>query len=93
MLCLLPALQAAYLLEREDFDLLLLDNLMPGKSGIDLLSAVAEYPNLPVVMMIGAADTAAVAEALRAGARSCVAKPVDPEELAACLEHVLPGGL
>ena len=83
------ALEAAYVLEREDFDLLLLDSLMPGKSGMDLLSAVAEYPYMPVVMMIGVADAAAVAKALRAGACDCVTKPVDLEELGARLEHAL----
>ena len=41
---------------------------------------------MPVVMMVGAADTA---QALRAGASDCVTKPVDPEELAARLERAL----
>ena len=83
------ALEAAYVLEREEFDLLLLDSLMPGRSGMDLLAAVAEYPYMPVVMMMGVGDTAAVAKALRGGASDCVTKPVDPEELAARLDHAL----
>ena len=54
---------------------------------MDPLSAVAEYSYMLVVMMIGAASTATVAQAQRAGAHDCVTKPVGPEELAARLEH------
>ena len=67
-------------LERETFDLVLLDIMMPGLSGIDVLKRVRQrWPasDLPVIM-VTARDTAEdVVEALQLGANDYVTKPLD----------------
>jgi adenylate cyclase len=67
-------------LEQEAFDLVLLDVMMPGLSGIDVLKQVRQrWPesDLPVIM-VTARDTAEdVVEALQLGANDYVTKPLD----------------
>jgi adenylate cyclase len=72
--------QALDWLERQDFDLVLLDVMMPGLSGIDVLKRLRErWPesDLPVVMATARDATEDVVEALRLGANDYVTKPLD----------------
>jgi class 3 adenylate cyclase len=67
-------------IEKQDFDLVLLDVMMPGLSGIDVLTRVRErWPesDLPVVMATARDATEDVVEALRLGANDYVTKPLD----------------
>jgi class 3 adenylate cyclase len=71
---------ALAMIERQDFDLVLLDVMMPGLSGIDVLKRLRErWPesDLPVVMATARDATEDVVEALRLGANDYVAKPLD----------------
>lgn len=71
---------ALELVGRRDFDLVLLDVMMPGLSGIDVLKALRErWPesDLPVVMATARDATEDVVEALRLGANDYVTKPLD----------------
>jgi len=67
-------------IEQQHFDLVLLDVMMPGLSGIDVLKRVRErWPesDLPVVMATARDATEDVVEALRLGANDYVTKPLD----------------
>jgi class 3 adenylate cyclase/CheY-like chemotaxis protein len=67
-------------LEAEPFDLVLLDVMMPGLNGLDVLQRVRErWPesDLPVIMATARDATEDVVEALRAGANDYVTKPLD----------------
>jgi class 3 adenylate cyclase len=67
-------------LEQGGFDLVLLDVMMPGLSGIDVLQRVRErWPesDLPVIMATARDATEDVVEALRLGANDYVTKPLD----------------
>jgi DNA-binding response OmpR family regulator len=83
------AADAFALLQREAFDLILLDNVLPGtgaqvpfKQGLDLLKRVRELGvATPILMMTGAGDAQREAEALQAGATSYLHKPFDLPEL------------
>jgi CheY-like chemotaxis protein len=71
-------------------DLIVLDVMMPGTSGLDVLSALREEPgtgNTPVVVIT--AWTHAQQEALAAGAQRFVSKPFDPDELKAIVDELL----
>jgi class 3 adenylate cyclase/CheY-like chemotaxis protein len=71
---------ALAMLERQEFDLVLLDVMMPGLSGIDVLRRVRERlseSDLPVVMATARDATEDVVEALRLGANDYVTKPLD----------------
>ncbi|HEY8232668.1 MAG TPA: response regulator, partial [Vicinamibacteria bacterium] len=71
---------ALELVEKQEFDLVLLDVMMPGLSGIDVLKRVRERfseSDLPVVMATARDATEDVVEALHLGANDYVTKPLD----------------
>ena len=62
------------------FDLVLLDQMMPGMSGRDVLERIRQDHSpdtLPVIMVTALAESERVAEALEAGANDYVTKPID----------------
>jgi len=72
--------RALALVEQQAFDLVLLDVMMPGLSGIDVLRRLRErWPesDLPVIMATARDSTEDVVEALRLGANDYVTKPLD----------------
>lgn len=61
----------------ENFDLVLLDITMPGKSGIEFLPEIKDNdPDVAVVMLTGIADVSVGVKAMREGAFDYVNKPV-----------------
>lgn len=67
-------------INRAHYDLVLLDQVMPGMSGLDLLRLLrATYsPNeLPVIMVSGLSDSHAIVDAFDRGANDYVVKPID----------------
>ena len=77
---------ALRLLERQPQDLLLLDMMMPGMDGFDLLQEMQANPqwsSLPVVFLTAAHDRELLLRAFDAGAVDYVTKPFMPEELLA----------
>ncbi|MEO6306582.1 MAG: response regulator [Nitrospiraceae bacterium] len=69
-------------LEHANYDVVLLDSMMPGLTGLTVLQHIqARRPTIPVVMMTGHTSSQVVAQALAGGARACLVKPVDPVEL------------
>jgi DNA-binding response OmpR family regulator len=64
------------------FDLYLLDNWLPDKSGVELCRAIREFdPNTPKLFYSAAAYQRDIEEAIRAGAQDYLAKPIHPDEL------------
>jgi CheY-like chemotaxis protein len=73
-------------------DLILLDMLMPGMSGLEVLKrlkADAATAQISVIMLTGMADHETVTRALDAGADECLYKPVDPDELILRVQNML----
>lgn len=71
-------------LERSDYDLVLLDLMMPGLDGAGVLKALYEHPGQPEVMMLSArSDIAAKVVCLDLGAADYVTKPFALAELVA----------
>lgn len=76
----------------EAFDLLLLDVMMPGLSGIEVaerLRADPSIPDVPIVFVSARADVADIERGFEAGAVDYVTKPFDPIELTQHLGDVL----
>lgn len=76
-------------------DLILLDMMMPGRSGIEVLGELRRDPDLrgiPVVMLTARAQATDREAAARAGADRFLAKPFSPLELALVVEELLEGG-
>ncbi len=72
--------QALDLLDRVPIDLVLLDVLMPGTGGLDVLRRIRAskaHARLPVIMVTGQVEAEGIVEALELGADDYVTKPVD----------------
>jgi phosphoserine phosphatase RsbU/P len=79
-------LSAIAQIKERSYDLILLDVMMPGLDGMQVLKAIRERRSraqLPVIMVTARADSQDVVDALREGANDYVTKPVDVEVLLA----------
>lgn len=75
---------------REDFDLLLLDLVLPGRSGLEILQAVRKTrPTLPVIILSAKGEEPDRVAGLKQGADDYVVKPFSVKELLARVEAVL----
>jgi DNA-binding response OmpR family regulator len=75
---------------RATYDLLLLDLILPGHSGFEILEAVhAARPTLPVIILTARGEEADRVRGLRMGADDYVVKPFSVRELLARVEAVL----
>jgi DNA-binding response OmpR family regulator len=75
---------APALAEEGDFAAVVLDLVMPGVSGLEVLKALRDNPktrSLPILFLSSRADTADRVRGLREGADDYLAKPCDPTEL------------
>ena len=69
--------------------LVLLDLLMPGVDGIELMEQVPELADLPVIFISAYGRDETIARALEAGASDYIVKPFSPTELAARVQAAL----
>ena len=73
-------------------DLVMLDLVMPGRSGIDLLTELAERGAMPPVIVLSATRTIATAvEAMKLGAADYVTKPFEAGALRIKVQRLLAG--
>jgi DNA-binding response OmpR family regulator len=70
-------------------DIVLLDVMMPGMDGLDVLRRIREHSAVPVVMLTARGDEADRVVGLELGADDYLAKPVYPRELLARIRAVL----
>ena len=64
-------------------DIVLLDLMLPGMSGLDVCRAIRAESGVPVVMLTAKSDTVDVVLGLESGADDYVVKPFKPKELVA----------
>ena len=64
-------------------DIVLLDLMLPGMSGIDICRAIRAESGIPIVMLTAKSDTVDVVLGLESGADDYVVKPFKPKELVA----------
>jgi len=84
-------LEALKLIESQPFDLVLLDIMLPGIDGLEVLRRIRmqEDSELPVVMVSAKDDSQGIVEALNIGANDYITKPVDfPVVLARIRTHL-----
>lgn len=79
------------------FDLLVLDVMMPGESGIDLTASLRRSSSVPILMLTARAETGQRIEGLESGADDYLSKPFEPRELLLRIGTILrrartPGG-
>ncbi len=81
--------ELVYLLEMRQPDLVLLDLILPGVSGFDLMKRIRQVSTVPVIFLSGHSGEEHVVQALRMGADDYIAKPFSPNELVARIEASL----
>lgn len=85
--------QTLDLVRRLDFDVLLLDMLMPGTNGIDLIQRVRqEKPQAPILVLSMNEERQIVSRAIKAGAAGYLTKDSHPDVLLAAIRKVAGGG-
>lgn len=87
------AAAARNLLETLEFDLAVLDVMMPGEDGLSLIAWLRGLPGrasrLPVLMLTARGEAGDRIEGLKRGADDYLAKPFEPEELVLRIEAIL----
>jgi CheY-like chemotaxis protein len=80
------------LARREHPDLIVLDMMMPGRSGLEVLGELRRDPDFvrtPVLMLSARTQAGDMEAAVRAGADRFMAKPFSPLELATVVDEML----
>ena len=74
--------EALDIVAQQDFDLLILDVRLPGKTGIRVLQEIKEAkPEAKAIVITAYASPELRTEALRLGASNYLAKPIAPDQL------------
>lgn len=76
----LPAIQ------KEHFDLILLDLMLPGKNGYDVCREIREQLDIPILMVTARTEPIDTIRGLGLGADDYITKPFDPAELIARIQ-------
>jgi DNA-binding NarL/FixJ family response regulator len=85
--------EALELIQQRDWDVLVLDITMPGRSGLDILKDIHEFrPKLPVLVLSMHAEEQFATRMLKAGAAGYLNKESAPEELVKAIRKVYAGG-
>lgn len=86
--CAYDGMEAAKLIESEIFDLILLDIMLPGIDGFELMDYI-RATGIPVIFLTAKNAVADRVKGLRLGAEDYIVKPFDVLELLARVEGVL----
>jgi len=77
-------------LEKESFDLVILDLKMPGLSGMEVLEKIKEFdPKTVVIVITGYATIESAVEAIKKGAYDFIPKPFTPDTLRVIVKRAL----
>ncbi|MBP1852626.1 response regulator [Rhizobium halophytocola] len=72
-----------------DFDLIVLDVMMPGESGLSLTQSLVAEKTVPVILLTARAESESRIAGLEAGADDYLSKPFDPRELVLRISNIL----
>ena len=77
-------------IDEKDFDVVILDIMMPKMDGIEVLQRVKEsHPDLEVIMITGLSQVETAVKSMKLGAFDYLTKPFDPDELRLVVERAL----
>ena len=83
------AAHARRILSGLDFDLIILDVMMPGEDGVTLTRSLRETMETPILLLTAKAETEERIEGLEAGADDYLPKPFEPKELLLRINAIL----
>ena len=78
--------EALIYIENNKYDLILLDLMLPGKSGDELVDIIREKEDMPLIIISAKEERGLKAKMLRAGADDFISKPFDIDEVLARIE-------
>ncbi|MFC5465161.1 response regulator transcription factor [Lederbergia graminis] len=81
--------EAMLYLEQQHWDLVLLDLMLPGMTGEEILEKIVEKSSIPVIIISAKNEQHTKISSLRIGADDFISKPFDVEEVSARIESVL----
>ena len=71
------------------FDILILDIMMPGKSGLSLANEIKKVNSTPIILLTAKGETADRIKGLELGADDYLGKPFEPKELLLRIRNIL----
>ena len=71
------------------FDLIILDIMMPGKSGLDFIQENKKYLDTPIILLTAKGEPNERIEGLEIGADDYLPKPFEPKELILRIQNIL----
>jgi DNA-binding response OmpR family regulator len=80
-------------LDRLRPDLVVLDVMLPGMNGFEVIKAIRQHSNVPIIMLTARGDVTDRIVGLELGADDYLPKPFEPRELVARIQSVLRRGL
>ena len=80
--------EARHLMETLAYDLLILDIMMPGESGLELTRGIREREDVPIILLTARGESSDRIEGLKSGADDYLVKPFEPEELVLRIEAI-----
>lgn len=83
------AAHARRILEGLDFDMIVLDVMMPGEDGVSLTRAIRETSATPIMLLTAKGETEDRIAGLEAGADDYLSKPFEPKELLLRINAIL----
>lgn len=81
--------EAMLLLEKQEFDIILLDLMLPGLTGEEVLEQLRKVSNVPIICVSAKDDVKVRVELIKKGADDYLVKPFNNEELLARIEALL----
>ena len=81
--------EARYLLSYFEFDLLILEVMMLGENGLELLEGIRKQTNVPAIFLSAKGESRDRISGLEIGADDYLSKPFEPKELLLRLERLL----
>ena len=83
------SIEARSLLNYFEFDLLIIDIMLPGENGLNLLESIRKRTNVPAIFLSAKGESKDKISGLEIGADDYLSKPFEPKELLLRLERLL----
>ena len=83
------SLEARSLLDYFEFDILIIDIMMPGETGLELLESLRKNKDIPVILLSAKGEASDKISGLELGADDYLSKPFEPKELLLRIKNLL----
>lgn len=82
-------IEAEKIVNEQNFDILIIDVMMPNMNGIEFIKNFRKKSNIPALMLTAMSDVEDRIEGLESGADDYLTKPFDPKELLLRINNIL----